>query len=290
MPLIRTSYDPASKTYSFKKIFTEVEPLLKDADFTVANLETTLSGPEKGYSGYPIFNSPAQLAYDMKDMGIDMVSTANNHCLDMGLKGLLTTLDNLDAAGLKHLGTYRSPGEKKEPMLVDIKGIKVGFINYTENTNGIPVPAGNSHAVNIINRDNMLYEVQQLREKADIIVAIVHFGTEYQRSPNEFQKKLVKELFEGGADIVLGGHVHVVEPMEWQTVVRNGKETRCFVIYSLGNFVSNQNWRYSDCGIILNMYITRDPGGEARLEKVDYVPAWVDTYPVEGRNHYRVLR
>lgn len=289
MPLIRTSYDPADNSYSFKKIFKEVEPLLKDSDFTIANLETTLSGPETGYSGYPIFNSPAQLAYDMKDMGIDMVSTANNHCLDKGLKGLSTTLDNLDAAGLKHLGTYRTPGEKVEPMLVEIQGIKVGFINYTQSTNGIPVPSGNGHAVNIINRESMVSEVQLLQEKADIIVAVLHFGTEYQRSPNEFQKVLVKELFESGVDIVLGGHVHVVQPMEWQTVLRDGKETRCFVIYSLGNFVSNQTWRYSDCGTILNLYITRKPGEKARLESVDYVPVWVDSYPEGGKNLYRVL-
>ena len=289
MPLIRTSYDPAANAYSFKKMFKEVEPLLKDSDFTIANLETTLSGPETGYSGYPIFNCPAQLAHDMKTMGIDMVSTANNHCLDKGLQGLTKTLDNLDAAGLKHLGTYRTPDEKNEPMLVDIKGIKVGFINYTQSTNGILVPSGSGHAVNIIKREDMLSEIQLLREKADIIVAILHFGTEYQRSPNDFQKILVRELFEGGVDIVLGGHVHVVQPMEWQTVLREGQESRCFVIYSLGNFVSNQTWRYSDCGIILNLYITRKPGEKARLESVDYVPVWVDSYPEGGKNLYRVL-
>lgn len=290
MPVVNAAYEPERSDYNFRKMFSEMEEQLSGADFTVANLETRLAGPEKGYSGYPRFNTPSELARDMKSLGIDMVTTANNHSMDMGPDGVTATLDNLDRAGLLHIGTYRSGEEREKPLTVDIEGVRVGFLNYTQNTNGIPVPSASPYMVNLIERDQIEKDINLLKkENPDLIIACIHFGTEYQQKPNEFQRTLVRELFQQGVDAVLGCHVHVVQPMEIQTIIDGDKQKNCFVIYSLGNFISNQRWRHSDCGIILNLDIYKTPNGETTIEKATYIPVWVHTYKENNRLNFRVL-
>lgn len=290
LPLVKAAYDHASRQYNFKGMFSQVEKHLATADFTIANLETRLAGPERGYSGYPLFNTPAELATDMKALGIDMVTTANNHSMDMGKSGVYRTLDNLDQAGLLHIGTYRSPEDRDKPTIVDIKGVKVGFLNYTQNTNGIPIPSGSPYLVNMIERKTIKKDIQKLHDqRPDLIVACIHFGTEYQQAPNEFQRTLVKELFEQGVDVILGCHVHVLQPMEIQQISLNGKQKNCFVIYSMGNFISNQRWRHSDCGVILNIEIEKNHAKGTRITKIDYIPVWVDTFRDNNDLNFRVL-
>lgn len=288
-PIIDSARDPRTGKYNFKDIFKETGQYLSRPDFTVANLETRFAGPEKGYFGYPLFNCPAELAYDMKELGIDLVATANNHSMDMGKEGVIATLDNLDKAGLRHVGTYRSAAERERPAVFDIGGIRVGFINYTQDTNGIPVPSGSEYLVNLIRRDLMQKEIQNIKASgADLIIAYIHFGTEYQRHPNEFQKTLARELFESGVDVVAGAHPHVLQPMEWQKVRIGGREKNVLAAYSLGNFMSNQQWRHSDCGIILNVDIVKSPEGVTSLAGAGYIPVWVHRY-TQGLYRYRLL-
>lgn len=290
MPVVNSARTPGTGWYDFKKIFREVGPDLSEPDFTTANLETRLAGPKSGYSGYPRFNTPADLAGDMKDLGIDLVTTANNHSMDRGRQGVLNTLDNLDKAGLNHIGTYRSPEERDSPVYFDINGIRVGFINYTQDTNGLPVPTKAGYMVNIIKRDAMLSEIDRLKKRGcQFIIAVIHSGTEYQRHPNEFQKTVARELFDAGVDVVAGSHPHVIEPLEWQTRNIGGVERKVLAAYSLGNFISNQRWRYSDCGIILNLNIVKQEDGSPVLEGADYIPVWVDTFEESGLTRYRVL-
>jgi len=290
MPVVRSARTPGPGEYNFKEIFSEVGPCLSGPHFTMANLETRLAGPDRGYSGYPRFNTPAELAADMKELGIDLVTTANNHSMDMGRQGVLTTLDNLDRAGLKHIGTYRSPEERDSPAFFDINGIRVGFINYTQDTNGLPVPTKASHMVNLVRRDLMLGEIGRLKGKGcQFIIAIIHSGTEYQRQPNQFQKTVARELFDAGVDVVAGSHPHVIQPLEWQTRTVEGGSKKVLAAYSLGNFISNQRWRYSDCGIILNLNIVKQEDGSPVLEGAEYIPVWVDTFEESGLNRYRVL-
>lgn len=290
MPVVYSAKDPATGRYDFKEIFKDVDYYLARPDFTMANLETRLAGPDRGYSGYPRFNTPADLANDMKEMGIDLVTTANNHSMDMGRQGVLTTLDNLDRAGLKHIGTYRSPQERDSPIYFDINGIRVGFINYTQDTNGLPVPSKAGYMVNLVRRDLMMDELGRLKESGcQFIIAIVHSGTEYQRHPNQFQKTVARELFDAGVDVVAGSHPHVIQPLEWQTKTVEGRSKKVLAAYSLGNFISNQRWRYSDCGIILNLEIVKNEDGTASLAGADYLPVWVDTFEEGGLTRYRVL-
>lgn len=291
MPIVQAARDNANGTYDFSPMFGRVSEYLSAPDFTIGNLETRLAGPEKGYSGYPLFNSPESLAKDLKELGVDLITTANNHSLDMGVKGIVTTNENLEKEGLVHIGTYRSPEERNTPFVREVKGVKLGFINYTQDTNGIPVPQDKSYIVNVIEREKINLDLKALREqRVDLIIACIHFGTEYQRYPNEFQKTVVRELFEQGVDVVLGDHVHVIQPMEIVKINRDGVEKNCFVIYSLGNFISNQRWRFSDCGVVLNIHVQKNwHSGQTCLTGVDYVPVWVHTYRASDKLHYRVL-
>ncbi len=289
-PLFKSSLDPGTGKYDFRDIFAECRHYLSSPDFTMANLETRLAGPAPGYSGYPLFNTPAELAENMKELGIDLVTTANNHSMDMGRQGVITTLDNLDRAGLHHVGTYRNPRERERPAVFDVRGVRVGVINYTQDTNGIPVPSDVAYMVNLINRDSIIKEIENLKAAGcDFLIAYMHFGTEYQRHPNEFQRTLARELFDAGADVVMGSHPHVIQPLEWQRALRRDGEKGVLAAYSLGNFVSNQHWRYSDCGIILNLEVVKNGGEGAYLAGASYIPVWVDTYIREGGKKYRVL-
>lgn len=289
LPVVNAAADPTTGSYNFKPMLEFVRPYFERADLTLVNLETRLAGEARGYSGYPLFNSPAELAAAMKSTGIDLVLTANNHSLDMGPRGLLATLDNLDEAGLDHIGNYRSQEDRDKPYIKDISGIRIGFLNYTQSTNGLPTPPGQGYLVNMIDRELMLADVEAIKEAgADYIIACPHFGTEYQRYPNEYQKTVVTELFQAGVDAILGNHVHVVQPVEFLHLDNSNQPA--FVAYSLGNFISNQRWRYSDSGIMVNLFIEKNHQEQStRLIRADWIPVWVHTYPDGGKTRYRVL-
>ncbi len=289
MPVVNSAYDNSTASHDFAKMFLEVKPHFSAADLTIANLETTLAGDHKGFTGYPRFNSPSRLATDMRDIGIDIVTTANNHCLDYGEEGLLNTIEHLNDANLKHLGTYKNSTEQETPFIIDINGIKIGLICYTEMTNGIPVPSNKEYLVNIINLNQIKREITALKEEdVDLVIACIHFGEEYRREPNAYQKEVVDKLFALGTDVILGNHAHVIQPMEKRTF--ENTENTGFVIYSLGNFISNQRWRYSDSGLILNLFFEKNLETNVTvLTEVDYVPTWVHTYTANSGIHYRVL-
>lgn len=288
MPVINSAR-LANGTYDFKPIFSEVAGLLSEADLTIANLETRLAGKEYGFSGYPVFNCPEELAYNMKELGIDVVTTANNHSLDRGWPGIINTLNNLKRAGLQTVGTYGNAEEAQQVYMTTVKGIKIGILNYTENTNGIPLPQGKEFAVDLINSHKINQDIDKLKgQGAEVIVACLHFGIEYQRQPNDFQKYLVNNLHQKGVDIIFGDHVHVIQPMELKKVTTENGDKDSFVVYSMGNFISNQSWRYSNCGLITNVELEKS-NGQVKITKADYVPVWVDTYIQNGQKKYRVL-
>ncbi|CCO09305.1 CapA family protein [Desulforamulus hydrothermalis] len=288
MPVVQSARQPDG-SYDFKPIFSNVKNLLADPDLTIVNLETRLAGPAYGFSGYPAFNTPTELAYDMKELGIDVVLTANNHSLDRGWPGIVNTLHNLEAAGLLPVGTYRSREEAGKALIIEVKNIKIGLLNYTESTNGLPLPRGKEFAVNLMHKDKIYADIENLKAAgAEVIVACLHFGAEYTRYPNRQQVALVEELLQRGVDIVLGNHVHVIQPMDWPKINAGSSTKQCFVAYSLGNFISNQQWRYSDCGVLVNIEIAKE-NHQVAVKGVDYVPVWVDTYVQNGRTKYRVL-
>ena len=202
------------------------------------NLETTFAGEDRGYSGYPTFNSPSSLGEALKNIGIDVLSTANNHSMDKRESGLISTLDALDEIGIAHTGTYRSKEEQDTILVKDVNGIKIAFLAFTYGTNGIPVPEGKEYLVNLIDEELILKQIELAKaENVDVICASMHWGVEYVQKQNSEQESLANLLFENGVDIIIGNHPHVVEPMEKRTItLEDGTEKDVFVVYALRKF------------------------------------------------------
>ena len=244
-----------------------------------------------GYSNYPQFNSPEELAYGLADMGIDVLSTAGNHCLDKGFSGLSNTLNVLDSAKISHTGTARTEEERDTILFKDVNGIKVAFISYTYGTNGIPIPDGKEFCVNLIDRDLIKKDIESAKsQNADVIIACMHWGIEYQTTQNAEQEELANFLFQNGVDIILGNHPHVLQPMEKKTItLEDGTVKDCFVIYAFGNFICDQNAENTRSSIILNIDITKNTDGKISIDNIDYVPTYMYKNPNLSIRKMKVL-
>ncbi len=282
MPQINSAYRKEKNIYDFRDHFSEVKPIFHASDLVIGNLETTLAGKDRGYSGYPMFNAPDELADALAWAGFDVLSTANNHSLDRGEKGLLRTLEVLVERGITPVGTHSSLEARNSPVIVERNGITIGLLAYTYGTNGIPIPNGKSYLVNLIDHQQMEEDITNLRPLVDLVVICMHWGNEYQRQPHASQRSLANMLVAWGADIILGSHPHVIQPAEFIN--------DSFVIYSLGNFISNQRDRYRDSGVILTLEITKDPvDNKVSIERVSYIPTWVHKFRKDNRWNYRIL-
>lgn len=271
------AYNSETGEYDFSYVFDDISYYTKTADICIGSLETTFGGAERGYSNYPKFNSPDGLAYSLKKIGLDVISTAGNHALDTGFDGLCRTIDVLDDADISHLGTYKTQEEQEQILFKYVKGVKIAFINYTYGTNGISIPSEKEFCVNLIDKDLIQKQIEQAKShNADIIVACMHWGTEYRTTANSEQTKLADFLFQNGVDIILGNHPHVLEPMEKRTItLEDGSTKDGFVIYALGNFISDQNAENTRNSIILNLTITKHTDGQITIDKINYVPIYM---------------
>ncbi len=304
-PLNWDSYDPATGRYDYAPVISGAAPYAAAADYAVVNLETTLSGGPN-YTGYPQFNSPDDWAVSLKAAGFDLVLTANNHCMDKGFSGLSRTLDVLDENGLDHVGTYRTQEEREENsgiVLADVGGISVAFLGYTYGTNGIPVSKDRPWSVNLFNLDYTTTLRTPDTEKIqadmaaaralepDLIAVLVHWGVEYQTKENAYQEEMADLFIANGADLVLGGHAHVPQPMEWRSVTaEDGAERTGFVLYSIGNFVSCQSAPYTQDTAVFQFDLEKDQvTGEARVTGVDYRPMYMADFGKGAADRYVLL-
>ena len=271
------AYNSSTDSYDFLYVFEDIQTYIQSADISIGSLETTFAGKDRGYSNYPTFNSPEQLAYDLSEMGLDVLSTAGNHSLDKGFSGLSNTLDVLDDANISHSGTYRSQEDRDSVLIKDVNGVKVAILSYTYGTNGIPVPSDKEFCVNLIDKDLIKQDIENAKsQNADVIISCMHWGIEYQTTPNDEQEDLADFLFENGVDIIFGNHPHVLQPMEKRSVtLADGTVKDCFVVYALGNFICDQNSENTRNSIILNLDITKNPDGKISIDKVDYVPIYM---------------
>lgn len=277
------AYDIADRSYNYNDCFVDIEPYITSADYAVVNLETPVG--IRPYSGYPCFSAPESYVDALAFAGFDMMLTANNHTLDKRDKGLLKTLDVLDAHQLAHLGTYRTKTERDSvsPMIVPINGFKVAFINYTYGTNGITIQG--APIVNYINRGKLREEISEARkEGAEIVVVCLHWGNEYELLPTKGQASLAEFLSSLGVDAIIGSHPHVIQPMEMRTNV-DGKPM--LLVYSLGNFISNMKTRDTRGGAMVKMTLSRDSIGNARIEKASY--RLIFTIPGKRGTNYKVV-
>ncbi len=266
-PQIRAAYNAHDKTYDYNPNYQHLNSLFTNADITLGNLEVTLGIPP--FRGYPQFSSPAALARDTQLAGIDVLVTANNHTCDKRKKGLEKTIFILDSLGISHTGTFINQKAKDSlsPLIIEQKGIKIALLSYTYGTNGIAVTPPN--IVNLLDKKTIIKDVAQAKtHNPDQIIAFVHWGGEYQNLSNAYQKKWFSFLKEQGVNIVIGSHPHVVQPMKWN------KKENSLVVYSLGNFVSNQRKFPRDGGALFELTLTKKEN-KISITNAQYVLTWV---------------
>ena len=275
LPQVASAWDTSCKCYDYTDVFKYLPPVLNKSDVAFVNFETTNGGLP--YSGFPQFSSPDTIAWFLKSAGFNFFVNANNHSNDKGLKGINRTLDIFDRDSIKHTGVFRDSVERKKnyPVLLNIKGFKLAILNYTYGTNKIeaPLPA----IVNIIDTTIIKADLKCASDlKPDAIIVLMHWGVEYQREANYEQKDQAEFLFRNGVDVIVGSHPHVVQPIEFYNFSYNNKPKTGLVIWSLGNFISNQRDQYKDGGIFVKFDIAKNIyTGKIKIDNVYYIPFWV---------------
>lgn len=266
----------ADGSFDFNPSFEYVKPYLSSADFTIGNLETTTAGPKRPYSGYPAFNTPDAFVTALKNAGFDLLVTSNNHSMDTEEEGLLRTIDVITQSGLSYTGTHKTQQDRDSARVFNIKGARLGVLNYTYGTNGILPRPGHKYMLNIIDTLLIQNDITRARKAgADLVLVFFHYGVENVAEPTKDQQFIVNKAIDYGADIIIGAHPHVVGPADYYKTSNATLDTG-FVAYSLGNFISNQYWRYTDAGVILNLQIEKNfTKNTYRISEASFVPTWV---------------
>ncbi len=287
LPQTQAAYDTASGIYKYQEVLQWMSPVIKSSDLAVVNLETTLAGPP--YKGYPQFSAPDNYALHLSESGFNLFCCANNHSLDRYNQGVIRTIEVLDSFGIIHTGTFPNQTERDSlyPCIMDIKGVRIAVLNATYGTNGIPLKE--PVQVNLIDKQQLRSDIVRAHEaNPDIIIAVMHWGDEYKPYPNAFQKDIAAFLAGEGVDIIVGHHPHVLQPVEWIKAEYNGKQKDVLVIWSLGNFLSNQRSRYRDGGMVVKVHFVMNRyTNEMKIENPGYYPFWVWKGNLPGG--YRIL-
>ena len=274
-------------TYDYAPCYRFLAPYIASADICIANMEVPLAGSP--YTGYPQFSCPDNMMSQLFEAGVDVFLTANNHTCDKGAKGIRRTIHVMDSLGIPHTGTWLDSTDyfQRNPLIIDKNGFRIAVLNYTYGTNGIPVPK--PFMVNMLDSVNIFNDIATARATdADYIIVMPHWGIEYERHQNKAQAGYARYMYECGADMVIGGHPHVVQPITLENKDENGIAQRV-TAYSLGNFVSNQRKRYTDGGIIVKCEIVRDTTGIVRVTDYEYLPYWVYKGTCQGKYQYHIL-
>jgi len=298
-------------TYDFNDAFTKISPYYKKYNKMIANLEVTLGGAEKGYSSYPMFNTPDSIVTALKNSGVDMVLTANNHTYDTSLSGMKRTINVVNDMGLQYTGTRLTDSDPRF-LVNNVNGVKIGMMCYTYETqsstagrkalNGILLSAEAGPLVNSFNYSklNEFYSdaeksiAQMKKQGADAIVFFMHWGNEYQTYTNSYQQKMAQKLCELGVDVIVGGHPHVIQPFD-TLVSSTGHETIC--IYSIGNALSNQRRTlissapngHTEDGMVFSVSFEKYSDGTVIISDVNILPTWVDLKTVNGKKVYDII-
>jgi poly-gamma-glutamate capsule biosynthesis protein CapA/YwtB (metallophosphatase superfamily) len=292
LALTRSGYNPQKKTYNFDHFFKEVKPIITKGDWAIANLETPVAGPEFGYSEFPLFNAPAQIVDAAKKTGFNILTTANNHALDKGEKGIINTIKNVRSRQIALVGTATSAKEAEKILIVNKNNISMAILAYTYGTNGIPIPQDKNYLISLIDENKIIKDIARARKQgAEVVTICLHFGDEYQRQPNARQKQLVQRLIKAGADIILGNHPHVVQPYQiFKVRGKDGKIRTRVAIYSLGNFIAYQLGNYKDIGVIFSVKIRkRFPEKTVEITQVEAIPTYTQNYRLNNKLNFRVL-
>lgn len=261
--------------FDFSGMFDEMRPYLEGADITTANMEVPVAGPEFELSGYPMFNAPPEIIDALQGAGVDIVNNATNHAMDRGGEGMEASTSNMRSRGMPYVGGYASPEDKAMPRIIAENGLKVGFLAYTYGTNGLPIPQ--EHLVSLIDHDVMREEISALEKQVDIVVTMLHMGEEYAPLPVDFQRETAQVAIDAGADLILGGHPHVVQPFE----VADDHA----VWWSHGNFLHGQWEEETKVGGVGEFTFTRRGDGSLHVDRVRYMPTYTVGPPISYDHH-----
>ena len=285
IPIYRTALKEDG-SYDFHENFDYVKPWFKKADLVIGDFEGTIS-KDHYLAGYPLFNAPGEVMDAIKDAGYQVLDLAHNHILDSQLEGVISTADVIEKAGITPIGVYAHEARDKAPLVIkEVNGIKVAFLAYSYGFNGIEEYISKEDYNNYLsdlNEDKMKAEIERAEKEADITVVMPQMGIEYQLEPTEEQKILYHKMIDWGADLIFGGHPHVVEPAE--TVEKDGDKK--LIIYSMGNFLSNQrietmqdeeNAKWTERGVLMDVTIKKK-AGKTTIETAEAHPTWVNRTP-----------
>ena len=287
--IIYISAKKSDGTYDFHENFEYVKPWLKQADLVIGDFEGTVN-KDHYLAGYPLFNAPGEVMDAIKDAGYQVLDLAHNHILDSQIEGVVSTADAIEKAGMTPVGVYTHESRDKAPLVIkEVNGIKVAILAYSYGFNGIEQSISQedyNRYLSDLDEDKMKAEIERAEKEADITVIMPQMGIEYQIEPTEEQKKLYHKMIDWGADIIFGGHPHVVEPAE--TVEKDGDKK--LIIYSMGNFISNQrietmqdveNAKWTERGVLMDVTIKKK-SGKTTIETAQAHPSWVSRTPKGG--------
>ena len=287
--IIYISAKKADGTYDFHENFEYVKPWLKQADLVLGDFEGTVN-KDHYLAGYPLFNAPGEVMDAIKDAGYQVLDLAHNHILDSQIEGVVSTADAIEKAGMTPVGVYTHESRDKASLVIkEVKGIKVAILAYSYGFNGIEQSISQedyNRYLSDLDEDKMKAEIERAEKEADITIIMPQMGVEYQIEPTEEQKKLYHKMIDWGADIIFGGHPHVVEPAE--TVEKDGDKK--LIIYSMGNFISNQrietmqdveNAKWTERGVLMDVTIKKK-SGKTTIETAQAHPSWVSRTPKGG--------
>lgn len=267
--------------YDFSNQFSYIKDYVKDSDLAITNYETT-SDPNREYSGYPAFNTPASYLKNIKEAGFDVVTTANNHALDTDEEGVQTTIEAIKEAGLDFVGTKSKDSDKI--LYKEINGIKVAILAYTYGANGkedLLDVRDEVSSLNYLKEENVKSDIEEAKKNScDFIIVYPHWGIEYESYPTDETIKLAHKMVDLGADLVIGNHPHVVQPVE---VYKSEDGREGIIAYALGNFISKQSLEVSgdirvEQALSIEVTLEKDKKtGKKKLSDMKLHPLWVGT-------------
>lgn len=265
-------YNTAKKKFGFdfNSKIKRIRHLFNSDYVTIVNQESIIGGKEIGLSSFPRFNSPVEIGYLLKDLGVDIVNIANNHTLDRGEEGLLKSIENLEKIGLQYVGAYKSPEDQERLRIIEKNGLKICFLSYTRMVGKGKVPEDKPYLLNRYHpmRLKPIKDlIKYIRDNriADVIVVSLHFGREYHLQPTAEQKEVSRDLSDAGADVIIGHHPHVLQPPEY---ILNSRGKKSFAAYSLGNFFTGQLGLYRQIGAFLTIDIEQ-PDSNSTMLNID---------------------
>ena len=292
--MLDACYDKASDSYDFVPYFSMIGDTLSKSDYTMLNIDASLRKGKYGYSGYPQFTTPPVILQVVKNVGVDMITMCNNHMLDGYCDGLVESVGHVEAAGLDHVGGFVDEADSKTPEVYTINGIRVGFVCYTHSTNTMEdhCDERSKFLVKRFKNADFKADVDAARAAgAEVVVAVAHWGDEYHREPDSDQQYWAKKLVAAGADLIIGGHPHMVQPAEYITATdSNGVSHTALCVYSIGNFLTQHRSQYTDSGIVFEFTLAEQADGTIAVTAPGYVPVYVWTFKnAAGADDYRVL-